>query len=122
MALVYRRHLAIAGAALLLMGLVIFGVGQYWPVPSQLAEESCISATPVNVTHCDQLSEQAVNATAQGEIISGVGAIVAGPGAALAVVGLLPERTATGNEQALHRPEGGRVSREVPPQSPRPPP
>ena len=89
--LIGGRELAIAGAILLLVGFVTLGVGQFWAVSAEQAANSCGSSSS-NVTHCDQLSQQASNATVQAQAVSGVGWFIAGAGALAAVLGLISVR------------------------------
>jgi len=92
MPLIGGRELAIAGAILLLVGFGTLGVGQFWAVSAEQAANSCGSSSS-NVTHCNQLSEQASNATVQAQAVSGVGWFIAGAGGLASVLGLISIRT-----------------------------
>lgn len=87
MPLIEGKFLAIAGGILLLVGFLVLGVGQFWAIPAEQAAYSC-NPSVSNVTHCDQLGQQALNATVQAQAISGAGWIIAGPGGFATVLGL----------------------------------
>jgi len=91
MPLIGGKELAIAGAILLLVGFVTLGIGQFWAVPAEQAANSCAPSTP-NATHCEQLSQQASNATIQSQGVSGIGWFIAGGGGFAAVFGLISGR------------------------------
>ena len=97
MPLIEGRDLAIVGAILLLVGFVTLGVGQFWAVSAEQAANSCAPSSS-NLTHCDQLSQQASNATVQAQGVSGVGWFVAGTGGFAAVLGPISVRAKSDEE------------------------